>query len=150
MWAYRERAYDIDCPIRKAELLQFSPKQRMKVRVRWLDGEFTGLDEWVPRVRLRFPWDERDEWLREERALDAVIDASEGVEGADWYEAANMLFRAAYPPRPGRTVQWGLWCNLAPRAGLEPTTHRLTADCSTIELPGSAAARAGGRRPGAW
>jgi hypothetical protein len=25
---------------------------------------------------------------------------------------------------------------LAPRAGLEPTTNRLTADCSTIELSG--------------
>ena len=28
---------------------------------------------------------------------------------------------------------------LAPRVGLEPTTLRLTAECSTIELPGNSA-----------
>ena len=27
---------------------------------------------------------------------------------------------------------------MAPRAGLEPATDRLTADCSTAELPGNA------------
>src|SRR5262249_9361787 len=30
-----------------------------------------------------------------------------------------------------------LWFNLAPRAGFEPATNRLTAGCSTTELPGN-------------
>src|SRR5438067_10465161 len=32
----------------------------------------------------------------------------------------------------------GVEGDMAPRAGLEPTTPRLTAECSTIELPGKA------------
>src|SRR5713226_7196024 len=37
--------------------------------------------------------------------------------------------------------------NLAPRAGFEPATNRLTAGCSTTELPGNNAANSGGVGP---
>jgi hypothetical protein len=40
------------------------------------------------------------------------------------------LFAAALENSPLRTTV----LKLAPKVGLEPTTHRLTADCSTIEL----------------
>ena len=35
--------------------------------------------------------------------------------------------------KPGTRPACRIW--LAPRAGFEPATYRLTADCSTIELP---------------
>jgi hypothetical protein len=96
-WAYRARAFDTACSIERVELLQFAPKPH-KVRIRRLDGEYAGLDEWVPRVRLRFSWDEREDWLRDERALDAAMDASEGVDDELWYRVADMVF-SAYRPR---------------------------------------------------
>jgi hypothetical protein len=34
--------------------------------------------------------------------------------------------------------QWRIW-QVAPRAGFEPATNRLTAGCSTTELPGNGA-----------
>src|SRR3974377_1759190 len=43
----------------------------------------------------------------------------------------------AYSGRARRTSDVA-GCGMAPWAGFEPTTHRLTADCSTIELPGKA------------
>lgn len=96
-WAYRERAFDTGCAIERVEVLQFAPKPH-KVRIRRLDGEYAGLDEWVPRVRLRFLWEEREVWLRDERALDAAMDASEGVDDELWYRTAAMVF-SAYRPR---------------------------------------------------
>ena len=34
--------------------------------------------------------------------------------------------------------QWRIW-QMAPRAGFEPATIRLTVECSTTELPGNTA-----------
>lgn len=107
-WVYRARAFDPDCPIVKAELLQFGPKPH-KVRVRWLEGEYNGLDEWVPRVRLRVLWAEKDAWLQNESALYAAMDASEGANENLWYHAAEAVF-AAYPRRR-------IWLN-CPRGNL--------------------------------
>ena len=41
------------------------------------------------------------------------------------------------PNTKGEAETIRLRLNMAPRAGLEPATLRLTAGCSTIELPGN-------------
>jgi len=98
MWAYRERAHTLDCPVVKAEILQFGPKRSGKVRIRLQDGTLSGLDIWVPAVRLRVPWDETEAWLRDEEALAAAEQASEDSIGEVVFEAANVVFLAYNGP----------------------------------------------------
>ena len=58
-------------------------------------------------------------------------------------ETENTLLSTmpTYPVRlhrkARRPIAFGLYFMLAPQVGLEPTTYRLTAGCSTIELLGN-------------
>src|SRR5690349_11576345 len=54
-------------------------------------------------------------------------------ERAQWNSHLKGGDFCAYWPSLGRLCRRSN--NLAPRVGLEPTTLRLTAECSTIELP---------------
>jgi hypothetical protein len=47
----------------------------------------------------------------------------------------HRIFRPHFPAREGMHLLRPAWFKKAPRVGLEPTTFRLTAGCSTIELP---------------
>src|SRR5256885_12350130 len=49
-------------------------------------------------------------------------------------EVQNERQRKNAPSLEDRAVGFQRLARLAPEVGLEPTTHRLTADCSTIEL----------------
>jgi hypothetical protein len=53
------------------------PPRSNKVRVRWLDGEYEGLEEWVPKIRLLAPWEEAEAPLEDERRMLAAVEASE-------------------------------------------------------------------------
>lgn len=105
MWAYRERAHDLDCPAVKAEIIQLGPKRSNKVRVRMHGGEYPGLDFWVPKVRLKVPWEETEAWLRDERALAAASRASRSASETLEYQAADIVF-AAYPRADGVLLDW--------------------------------------------
>lgn len=105
MWAYRARAHSLDCPVVMAEILQFGPKRSGKVRVRLHGGDYPGLDQWVPKVRLRVPWDECEAWLRDEHALDAALDASDGAKDSVEFDAADLVF-GAYPRPDGILLNW--------------------------------------------
>jgi len=72
VWASRERAYTEGWPVVPVELLQFGPGRASKVRVRYVQGEYQGLDVWVPTVRLRVLWEEVDAWLDDERRFTAA------------------------------------------------------------------------------
>jgi hypothetical protein len=101
-WGYREKARTLGQPLRPVEVLQLGPPRSRKVRVRWLDGEYEGLDQWVPGVRLVVPWEEAADLVRDEdqllglRALQpdppgkAMADAVSTV----WFATAeeNVLF----------------------------------------------------------
>lgn len=74
-WAYREKAYTEGAPVLPVEILQLGPRRSQKVRIRFLEGEYPGLDQWVPAVRLRVPWDEAGAWLEDEKRFAAARDA---------------------------------------------------------------------------
>lgn len=93
-WGYREKIGDSDCPLIPAEVIQFGPLRSQKVRVRMLGGEYPGLDQWVPKVRLRVLWVDADAWLRDERLLQEVRAAS--LDAVDSLEH-NAAFIAVYP-----------------------------------------------------
>jgi len=97
-WAYRARISDPECPLVPAEIIQFGPPKKQKVRVRWLGGDYPGLDEWVAKVRLRVLWEEREAWLRDERLFEAVRAASIGMIHSPEYRAALMaVYRHPVP-----------------------------------------------------
>jgi hypothetical protein len=82
--------------MRPVEVLQHAPKPSRKVRIRWLDGEYDGLDQWVPGSRLLVEWHEREAFLSDEVRLAAVLEASEGVRFLDArWQAVMYAFYSA-------------------------------------------------------
>jgi hypothetical protein len=71
-WAYRDKPRTIGGEFRPVEVLQAGPG-RKKYRVRRLDGDYVGLDEWVSRARLVVPWDDAASVLADERSLLALL-----------------------------------------------------------------------------
>jgi hypothetical protein len=55
-YAYRERTHTTGDPVRPVELVKDGPPRSQKVKVRWLDREYEGLEIWVPKVRLIASW----------------------------------------------------------------------------------------------
>jgi len=88
IWAYRERVNDRACPLVPAEILKFGPPRSHKARVRLQAGEYAGLDVWVPKPRLVVEWESADDWLRDERLLDEVREASQEAYDTIEYRAA--------------------------------------------------------------
>lgn len=64
-------------PLRPVEFLRAGPPRSQRVRVRWLDGEFEGLEEWVPKRRLLVAWAEVEAFLEDEHGYAAVLAASQ-------------------------------------------------------------------------
>ena len=53
------------------------PPRSNKARVRWLDGEYEGLEEWVTKVRLLAPWEVAEALLDNERRMLEAVEVSE-------------------------------------------------------------------------
>ena len=105
-YAYRERAHTPGTPVRPVELVKEGPPRSQKAKVRWLDGEYEGLEEWVPKVRLVAPWEEADALLEDERRMVAALEASGDVNGTTTYRAAETVFFAV-PQEAGAEVLFG-------------------------------------------
>lgn len=65
-----------------------------QVRIRWFTGEYEGLEEWVPQIRLVAPWDEAEALLEDERRSDAAMEASEDTYRPVPWLAVQMVFWA--------------------------------------------------------
>lgn len=65
--------------MRPVEVVKEGPPRSNKVRVRRLDDEYEGLEEWVPKVRLVAPWDEVEALLEDERRMFEALDATGDV-----------------------------------------------------------------------
>lgn len=71
-WGYRIKT-DLAEPLQEVEVLQFGPKVAgQRVHIRYLDGEYPGLDEWVPLRRLVVLWDEAAALMADERRMRAI------------------------------------------------------------------------------
>ena len=75
-FAYRERAHTPGDPVRPVQVVKEGPPRSQKVRIRWLDGEYEGMEEWVPQIRLVVPWEQAEALLEDERRMFAALDAS--------------------------------------------------------------------------
>jgi polyhydroxyalkanoate synthesis regulator phasin len=80
--------------VRPVEVVRKGPPRSNKVRVRWLDGEYEGLEEWVPQLRLVAPWEEAKALLEDERRSEAAMKASEDTYRTVPWLAVQMVFWA--------------------------------------------------------
>jgi hypothetical protein len=104
------------------------------VKVRWLDGEYEGFEEWVPRVRLVVPWDEKEALLEDERRMLIALEASGDVYGTTKYRAVETVF-FALPQEAGAEVLLGLRAaerELRSIDDLEVATARLSLDAEAL------------------
>ncbi len=106
-FAYRERAHTPGDPVRPVELVKEGPPRSQKVKVRWLDGEYEGLEEWVPKVRLAAYWDEKEALLDDERRMFAALETSGVVYDTTTYRTVETVFFAV-PQEAGAEVLLGL------------------------------------------
>lgn len=92
-FAYRERVRAYGEPVRPVEITKEGPSRSNKARVRWLDGEYEGLEEWVPKIRLLALWEEAEALLEDERRMLAAVEASEedASDKVTW-EAVGKIF----------------------------------------------------------
>lgn len=90
-WAYREKPHTEGWPVLQIEILQFGPPRSQKLRVRFIDGEYPGIDMWVPQVRLRVPWVQAEAWLDDERRFSAVWQASRDAYDSLEFQAAQLI-----------------------------------------------------------
>lgn len=68
-WGYRQKARTLGESLRPVEVLQLGPTKSRKVRICWLDGEYAGLDEWVPAQRLIVEWAKADDFMADEAGI---------------------------------------------------------------------------------
>jgi hypothetical protein len=54
-FAYREHVRTPGEPVRPVQIVKEGPYRSQWVKVRRLDGEYEGLEEWVPKIRLIAP-----------------------------------------------------------------------------------------------
>lgn len=111
IWAYRtgKALGTITIPV---EVLQFGPEtSKHKVKVKYLGGDFAGLDEWVPKTRLIVPWESHDTWWEEE--LNQLETTKFGEPASDDEYMAVLHVFAAYKSEgvfgaDHRSQTWGL------------------------------------------
>jgi hypothetical protein len=92
-FAYRDRAQTPGDPVYPVELVKEGPPCSQKVKVRRLDGEYEGLEEWVSKVRILAPWEAAEALIEDERRMFTALEAS-----GDVYDSVTSreddLFRA--------------------------------------------------------
>jgi hypothetical protein len=91
LFAYREHVRAYGEPVRPVEVTREGPPRSNKARVRWLDGEFEGLEEWVLKIRLLAPWEEAEALLEDERRMLKAVEVSRTTAATKW-EAVEKVF----------------------------------------------------------
>lgn len=92
-FAYRERMRAYGEPVRPVEVVREGPPRSNKVRVLWLDGEYEGLEEWTPKMRLLAPWEEAEALIEDERRMvEAVEHSEEAWDDLSWGAVETVFF----------------------------------------------------------
>jgi hypothetical protein len=99
-FAYRERAHTPGDPVRPVELVKEGPPRSQKVKVRWLYGEYEGLEKWIPKVQLVVSREEKEALLEDERRMFAALEAYGDVYGTTTYQAKPSRSTNVFPNGP--------------------------------------------------
>lgn len=91
-YAQRVKPQDAGCPLHRVAFI--GPAKAGKAKVRHADGEFGGLEEWVPTRTLLCLWGERQAFLRDESRWNALQQAAARDYDAIVEEAISTVFEA--------------------------------------------------------
>lgn len=97
-YGYRKQRYAIGKPLRPVLVTKLGPPKSYKCRVRWLDGEYEGLDEWVRTDTLLCPWESADAFIEDEVRLARVVEASaHAYKTTEWLAVREVLWKVETP-----------------------------------------------------
>ncbi|SDP90861.1 hypothetical protein SAMN04487905_112187 [Actinopolyspora xinjiangensis] len=88
-WAYRKGARG---PVTCVEVLRLGTARPARVRVRFVEDEYEGREDWVPPNRLKVRWKDAAAWQERDRQWNAVRDASADARGTTENDAAGWIF----------------------------------------------------------
>ncbi|MFI6505684.1 hypothetical protein [Nonomuraea typhae] len=91
-WAYRERPRALGDPVHRVKIVKLRDSDD-SIRVCRLDGDDTGLQEWVSYTSLLDRWTDIEPRLNDESRLLAVRDVSSAAGGTVEYEAALLVIK---------------------------------------------------------
>jgi hypothetical protein len=87
-WAYRQHRDD---PIVRVRVLRIGKERPFRAKVRFVDDEFEGREDWVPRARLKAPWGELGSWRAREEQWEAVRHAAAPTSSSPEYWATDYV-----------------------------------------------------------
>ncbi|MDA1386612.1 MULTISPECIES: hypothetical protein [Glycomyces] len=86
LWGYRARARDeLAC----VKVLKVGTKRPLRLKIRFVDDEYEGREDWVPPARLKVRWQDRVRFIAAEQRWQTVEDAS--AEAVDTLEANTCM-----------------------------------------------------------
>ncbi|MGX1675202.1 hypothetical protein [Streptomyces sp. NPDC055400] len=91
-WAYRALPKALGGAVRQVEIVRTGDSGRSgHVHVRFLDGDESGLQEWVSPACLMSAWRDLESFSADDLAERLLAEASRGVRGSAEFEAARMI-----------------------------------------------------------
>jgi hypothetical protein len=87
-WAYQQHRDD---PTACVRVLRFGKERPLRAKVRFLGDEFEGREDWLPRARLKAPWEEVGSWQAREERWEAVRRAPAAVGSSPEYWATDYV-----------------------------------------------------------
>ncbi|WP_435127773.1 PE-PGRS family protein [Actinacidiphila sp. bgisy144] len=128
-WAYRARAKDWGGPVGRVEIVRVGgPRRTGWVHVRFLEGEETGLQEWVTPDCLLAPWSDLDAFKADDAAESALAEVSREVRGTTAFEAARLVLSFMRPKKNVRLRRGVADAGVLEISCLDETVKRLELD----------------------
>jgi hypothetical protein len=87
-WAYRQHRDD---PIVRVRVLRIGKERPLRAKVRFVDDEFEGREDWVPRARLKARWEGLGLWQAREERWEAVRHAAAPAYSSPEYWATDYV-----------------------------------------------------------
>lgn len=93
VYAYRHTPRAYWEPILQALMVKEGPTKRAPVKIRFLSGEYEGLEQWVPKARLFASWADVDAIVRDEQLLAQAVKLSGDVRDTPLWHTVKLVFR---------------------------------------------------------
>ncbi len=94
-YAYREHPFFPLQPLLPVEIVKFGPKRSQKVQVRWLAGEYEGMEQWTTCVRLVARLEDAESLLEDEHRTAQANQLSADMAGTPVHRAVELVFLAS-------------------------------------------------------
>jgi len=128
-WAYRARARDWGGAVTRVEIVRVGgPRRAGWVHVRFLEGDESGVQEWVTPDCLLAPWFDLDVFRADDAAESALAEASREARGTTAFEAARLVLSFIRPKKNVRLRRGAADAGVLEISRLDETAKSLELD----------------------